>query len=88
MQLTDKHHEYWRRNLRTTAILLGVWFVVTFGFIWFAPELNTIGFIGPLGFYMAAQGSLVVYLAIIWYYAVFMNRLDHEYGLYEAEEDE
>lgn len=85
MRLTDMHREYWRRNLKTTAILLVVWFVVTFVSSWFADELNRISFIGPLGFYMGAQGSLIIYVAIIWYYAVYMNRLDQEYGVHEEE---
>ncbi|HEX8987104.1 MAG TPA: DUF4212 domain-containing protein [Rhodocyclaceae bacterium] len=85
MRLTEMHREYWRRNLRTTAVLLLVWFVVTFVVSWFADDLNAISFIGPLGFYMGAQGSLIVYVAIIWYYAVYMNRLDQEYGVHEEE---
>jgi putative solute:sodium symporter small subunit len=77
--------EYWRRNLKITAVLLAIWFVVTFVVTWFARDLNQFSFIGPLGFYMAAQGSLIVYVAIIWFYAVFMNRLDQEYGVHEEE---
>ena len=57
MELTEKHHEYWRKNLVITAILLFVWFVVTFVEAWFARELNQYSFLGfPLGFYMSAQG--------------------------------
>jgi putative solute:sodium symporter small subunit len=85
VRLTEMHREYWRRNLKTTAVLLVVWFVVTFVSSWFADDLNRFSFIGPLGFYMGAQGSLIVYVAIIWYYAVFMNRLDQEYGVHEEE---
>lgn len=87
MRLTEMHREYWRRNLKTTAVLLAIWFVVTFVVSWFADDLNKIDFIGPLGFYMGAQGSLIVYVLIIWYYAVFMNRLDQEYGVHEEEPD-
>jgi len=50
-------------------------------------ELNEINFIGPLGFYMSAQGSLIIYVAIIWYYAHYMNNLDQEYGVHEGELD-
>ncbi len=82
MQLTQKHRDYWRRNLKMTAFLLAIWFVVTFGAGYFARELNAITFFGfPLGFYMGAQGSLVVYVVIIWYYARYMNRLDEEFGV-------
>ena len=88
MQLTQKHQEYWHRNLIVTAILLAIWFVVTFVASFYARELNGITFLGfPLGFYMGAQGSLVIYVAIIWFYARYMNRLDVEYGVHEGEEE-
>ena len=88
MQLTAKHHEYWNRNLKVTAVLLALWFVVTFVMGYFARELNGITILGfPLGFYMSAQGSLIIYVAIIWYYAHYMNNLDLEYGVHEGEED-
>jgi len=88
MQLTAKHHEYWNRNLKVTAILLALWFVVTFVMGYFARELNGITVLGfPLGFYMSAQGSLIIYVVIIWYYAHYMNNLDLEYGVHEGEED-
>ncbi|MDK9723265.1 MAG: DUF4212 domain-containing protein [Sterolibacteriaceae bacterium MAG5] len=87
MQLTEKHKEYWSKNLRITAILLSIWFVVTFVFGWFARELNEIVIIGPLGFYMGAQGALAIYVAIIWYYANYMNNLDKEYGVHEGEDE-
>lgn len=88
MQLTAKHHEYWDRNLKVTAILLAVWFVVTFVMGYFARELNGVTILGfPLGFYMSAQGSLIIYVVIIWYYAYYMNKLDNEYGVHEGEEE-
>ncbi len=87
MQLTDKHREYWHRNLTITAILLAIWFVVTFVASWFARELNEFTLIGPFGFYMGAQGALIVYVAIIWYYAKYMNKLDQEYDVHEGEDE-
>jgi len=87
MQLTEKHHEYWRKNLVITAILLFVWFVATFVEAWFARELNQYSFLGfPLGFYMSAQGSLVIYVLLIGIYAYYMNRLDIEYGVDEGDD--
>ena len=87
MQLTEKHQEYWRRNLRMTGFLLGIWFVVTFVVSFFARELSGITILGfPLGFYMGAQGALIVYVAIIWYYARYMNALDQEYGVHEEDD--
>jgi putative solute:sodium symporter small subunit len=86
MELTAKHQEYWRRNLVVTAILLLIWFIATFVEGWYARDLNSISFLGfPLGFYMSAQGSLIIYVAIIWYYAHYMNKLDVEYNVQEEE---
>lgn len=86
MQLTERHREYWRKNLTLTAILLAIWFVVTYVVGFFARDLNAITVFGfPLGFYMGAQGSLIIYVVIIFFYAVRMNKLDKEYGV--SEED-
>jgi len=86
MQLTERHREYWSKNLRLTAILMLIWFVVTYVVGFFARELNAITFFGfPLGFYMGAQGALVIYVIIIFFYARYMNRLDREYGVAEGE---
>jgi len=87
MQLTEKHRQYWKKNLRLTAALLTIWFVVTFVVGWFARDLQNITILGfPLPFYMGAQGSLVIYVLIIGYYAWAMNKLDREYGVDERDE--
>ena len=84
MKLTDAQRRYWRLNLLLTFGLLALWFGVTFVTGYYANELNAISFLGfPLGFYMFAQGSLVVYLLIIVVYVVVMNRLDRRYGVAE-----
>jgi len=86
MELTAKHHEYWRKNLVITGTLLSVWFLVTFVEAWFARELNTVTFLGfPLGFYMSAQGSLIIYVALIGIYALLMRKLDLEYNVDEGD---
>jgi putative solute:sodium symporter small subunit len=86
MQLTEKHKEYWSKNLRITGILLALWFVVTFVIGYLARDL-TFTFLGfPFSWYMGAQGSLIIYVVIIWYYAKYMNDLDIEYGVEEGEE--
>lgn len=88
MQITERHHEYWRKNLAITGVLLAIWFVVTFVIGFFARELSSITVLGfPLPFYMGAQGSLVIYVLIILYYANYMNNLDKEYDVHEGEED-
>lgn len=85
MKLTAKHQEYWGKNLRITAILLAIWFFVTFVVIYFARELTFSFFGWPFSFWVAAQGALVVYCLIIWFYARYMNKLDVEYGVAEGE---
>ncbi|HWH73142.1 MAG TPA: DUF4212 domain-containing protein [Methylibium sp.] len=85
MQVTETQRHYWQKNLRITAILLAIWFVVTFVMAYFARDLNFTFFGWPFSFYMAAQGSLIVYVVIIWYYARTMNRLDQEHGVAEEE---
>lgn len=87
MQLSAKHVEYWHRNLKLTSILLFIWFFVTFVIGFFARPLSEITIFGfPFSFYMAAQGALIVYVLIIWFYARSMNKLDAEYGVHEGEE--
>jgi putative solute:sodium symporter small subunit len=86
MQLTEKHRQYWNRNLKITAVLLAIWFLVTFVMGYFAIPLAEINFFGwPLSFYMAAQGSLIIYVAILYYYAKKMRQLDVEYGVDEGD---
>ena len=87
MQLTEKHQEYWSKTLRLTAVLLAIWFIVTYVVGFYARELS-FNFLGwPFAFYMGAQGSLIIYILIIWYYSRTMNKLDQEFGVAEAEED-
>lgn len=84
MELTERHREYWRKNLRITAILMVIWFVVTYVVGWFATGVNQITILGfPLAFYMGAQGALIIYVLIIVFYARYMNRLDQEYDVAE-----
>lgn len=86
MELSARHREYWHKNLVITAILLAIWFVATFVEAWYARELNNYTFLGfPLGFYMSAQGSLIIYVVIIWIYAKYMGKLDKEYNVDEGD---
>jgi putative solute:sodium symporter small subunit len=86
LELSAKHHQYWRKNLVITAILLFIWFVVTFVEAWYARELNAITFFGfPLAFWFSAQGSLAIYVVIIGVYAYLMGKLDKEYGVDEGD---
>jgi putative solute:sodium symporter small subunit len=84
--LTQEQKEsYWRYNVKLTATLLAIWFVVTYllGGIW-AGALNNIVILGfPLGYYIAAQGSLAIFVIEIALYAKLMNAKDLEYGIRE-----
>jgi putative solute:sodium symporter small subunit len=81
---------YWRANLRLVAVCLVIWFIASYGFgILLVEPLNKIQFFGfKLGFWFAQQGSIVVFLLLIIWYAWRMNRLDREYGVNESEETE
>ena len=83
MQLTESHRQYWRKNLNMTGLLLVIWFLVTFGIAFFARELSFNFFGWPFSFWVAAQGALIVYMVIIWFYARAMNRLDQEHNVAE-----
>ena len=74
----ETRRRYWRRNLRLITLLLTIWFGVSFVLIWFARELSFDFFGWPFSFYMAAQGALLVYLALVVFYAWSMNRLERE----------
>ncbi|WP_353202409.1 DUF4212 domain-containing protein [Polynucleobacter sp.] len=87
MQLTESHKQYWQKNLRMTAFLLAIWFVITYVVGYEARELNFNFFGWPFSFWVGAQGALVIYVLIIGYYAHYMNNLDKEYGCAEGEDD-
>ena len=79
------HKSYWKKNIRYVIILISVWFVVSYGFgIFFVDSLNQIRIGGfKLGFWFAHQGSIYVFVALIFIYVWLMNRLDKEYGVDE-----
>jgi putative solute:sodium symporter small subunit len=85
MQVSAKHQAYWSKNLTITAVLLAIWFVVTYVVGYFARDLNFNFFGWPFSWWVAGQGALVVYVLIIWFYARYMNKLDQEYGVAEEE---
>lgn len=79
---------YWQRQLRRTLILLSIWFIVAYVMgIFLAPWLNQFSFGGvPFGFWMAQQGSIFVFISLIWIYAYFSDKADLEAGLNETED--
>ena len=83
-----RHADYWRRNIRYMGLLLVVWFTVSYGFgIIFADALNTFRLPGtnfPLGFWFAQQGSIYVFVILIFVYVRLMNALDREFDVDEG----
>lgn len=76
-----KSEAYWKKNLKHLVILLSIWFSVSFGFgILLVDELNQIQFFGfKLGFWFAQQGSIYVFVILIFVYIYLMNKLDKNY---------
>ena len=76
-----KSEAYWKKNLKYLVILLSIWFSVSFGFgILLVDELNQIQFFGyKLGFWFAQQGSIYVFVILIFVYIYLMNKLDKNY---------
>ncbi|MCI2229640.1 DUF4212 domain-containing protein [Polaribacter sp. MSW13] len=79
---SSKEKKYWKKNLKYLSILLCIWFLVSFVFgILLVDELNTIRLGGfKLGFWFAQQGSIYVFVILIFVYIKLMNRLDKEFG--------
>lgn len=84
-QQDETNNAYWSANVRLILISLGIWALVSFGFgIILRPVLSGIAVGGTdLGFWFAQQGSIIVFLALIFFYAWRMNKLDREHGVDE-----
>ncbi len=82
---SEKRMAYWRANLRLVAVCLLVWFIGSYGFgILLVDELNGIRFGGfQLGFWFAQQGSIYLFVALIFFYAWRMNRIDRQFDVHE-----
>lgn len=80
----EKKHAYWRKTSTLMWTILAIWFAVSFIVNMFATQLNEITIIGfPLGFYMAAQGSLIVYVVLCFWNANAQNKIDEDFGVAE-----
>lgn len=72
---------HWQKTRRLTFIVLALWVVFSFVVHWFANGLNSISFMGfPLGYYMAVQGSLVVFVVLIFYLNWQQDKIDDDHG--------
>ncbi len=83
--MSNNMKHYWKKNLSYLAILLSIWFVVSYGCgILFADALNGVKIGGfPLGFWFAQQGSIYVFVILIFVYVRLMNNLDKEFDVDE-----
>lgn len=81
----QKRKEYWHANLTYVGILLSIWFLVSYVFgILLVDQLNHIQMGGfRLGFWFAQQGSIYVFVVLIFVYVWLMNRLDKKFGVHE-----
>jgi len=80
----EKAKSHWAKTSALMWTVLTIWFLASFVVHFFAPALNQIVIFGfPLGFYMAAQGSLIIFVALIFWYAFRQNRIDEEFGVAE-----
>ena len=83
----SNNQNYWRANIGLLLRCLVVWFIVSYGFgILFVEQLNQIRFFGSgylLGFWFAQQGSIYVFVILIFYYVKKVNELDKQFGVYE-----
>jgi len=85
--MSDKNLKlYWKKNLQYLVMLLAIWFIASYGCgILFADSLNNIEIGGfPLGFWFAQQGSIYVFVALIFTYVRLMNKLDKEFDVDEV----
>ena len=89
--MNDRNNDaYWKANIRLMLILMSIWFLVSFVFgILLVDMLNQIQFFGfKLGFWWAQQGSIYVFIILIFTYTAMMQRIDRKYGVSDDDEDD
>ena len=89
-KISNQRTQYWRRNIQYLLILLTVWFISSYltGIV-LVDVLNQFRIPGtgfPLGFWFAQQGSIYIFVVLIFAYVVLMNKLDREFGVQEIDE--
>lgn len=86
MSTDEKHRQYWRTNITVLSILLGIWFLFSCVLpIFLVEQLNEIRFAGfKLGFWIAQQGTIIVFIFLILAYAIIMRKVDASYGVDES----
>ena len=84
------NQDYWKANIRLMLVLLAIWFTVSFGFgILLVDQLNQIPFFGfKFGFWWAQQGSIYVFIGLIFFYTYKMKKIDRQFGVSDDDEDD
>lgn len=83
---TENRVEHWRRTRNLMIMHLIIWFIFAYVVHWFATSLNAINFLGwPLGYYFAAQGSLIVFVVQLFAFSWQQHAIDVEFGVDEKE---
>ena len=85
MERAQELKSYWKQNIKYIAILLSIWFAVSYLFgIVIVDELDRVKLVGfPLGYWFANQGSEIIFCLLIIVYVRLMNKLDHKFNVYE-----
>ena len=85
MSKEDSRKAYWKANLKLVALCLSIWFVVSYLFgIILVDQLNAISVGGyKLGFWFAQQGSMYIFVLLIFFYAYRMNKIDQQFNVHE-----
>jgi putative solute:sodium symporter small subunit len=80
----EKREQHWEKTSKLMRTLMFLWFIFGFGVHLFATQLNGITILGfPMGYYMAAQGSLIAFVVLCFWNASAQNRIDEEFGVAE-----
>ena len=86
--MSDSAQTYWKSNIKIVLVLLSIWFFISFGcgilFVDFLDQFRFGGF--KLGFWIAQQGSIFVFVVLIYAYIYLMDKLDSEYNLQSAQQ--
>ena len=87
--MSDSAHNYWKSNIKIVSLLLSIWFFISFGcgilFVDFLDQFRLGGF--KLGFWIAQQGSIFVFVVLIYAYIYLMDKLDKEYNLQSSQQE-
>jgi len=83
--MSENNTAHWEKTRSLTFLVLGLWFVFAFVVHWFAASLNEFSFMGfPLGYYMAVQGSLAIFVVLIFFLNWRQDKIDDEFGMGEG----